>query len=59
MVMSRHQNAGPKHNIVTANKTFENVAGFKYFGTTVKITICIHRGIKSRLNSRNSCYRSV
>jgi hypothetical protein len=30
-----HQNAGQNHNIKTANKSFENLEQFKYFGVTV------------------------
>jgi hypothetical protein len=34
MLLSRHQNAGQNHDIKRANRSFENVAQFKYFGTT-------------------------
>jgi hypothetical protein len=34
--MSRHQNAEKKHNMKTANRSFENMAGFKYLGKTLK-----------------------
>jgi hypothetical protein len=35
MLLSRHQNTGQNHNIKIANRSFENVAHFKYLGTTV------------------------
>jgi hypothetical protein len=31
MLLSRHQNAGQIHDIKIANRSFENVAQFKYF----------------------------
>jgi hypothetical protein len=35
MLLSRHPNAGQNHNINIASRSFENVAPFKYLGTTV------------------------
>jgi hypothetical protein len=35
MLLSRHQNAGQNHDIKIANRSFENVAQFKYLGMTV------------------------
>jgi hypothetical protein len=36
-LLSCHRNAGQDHDIKIANKSFENVAQFKYLGTTVTI----------------------
>jgi hypothetical protein len=59
MLMSRFQKAGQKHSMKIANRSFEDVAKFKYLGTTLIDQNFIHEEIKSRLNSGNSCYRSV
>jgi hypothetical protein len=50
MLLSRHQNAGQYHNINIANSSFENVAQFKYFGTSVTNQNLILEEIKTRLN---------
>jgi hypothetical protein len=59
MVMCRHENAGQTHNSLIANKSFENMAKFKQLETTVTNKNCIHKAIKSKLNSRNACYHSL
>jgi hypothetical protein len=35
MLLSRHQDAGQNHDIKIANRYFENVAQFIYWGTTI------------------------
>jgi hypothetical protein len=59
MIMSRHPNSGQNQNIRTTKELFENVAKFKYLGTTLTNQNDIHDEIKSRLNSGNACYHSV
>jgi hypothetical protein len=59
MIMTRKQNSGEKHNIRIANESFENVAKFKYMGTTLTNQDDICDEIKSRLNSGNACYHSA
>jgi hypothetical protein len=36
MLLSRHLNAEQNRNINTADRIFENVAQFRYLGTTVR-----------------------
>jgi hypothetical protein len=57
--MSRNQKVGQKHSIKIANRSFEEVAKFKYPGTAVTDQNCKYEEIKSRLNSGNACYHSV
>jgi hypothetical protein len=46
-------------NIKIANRSFENVAQFKYLRMTVTNQNLIQERIKKRLNSGNACYYSV
>jgi hypothetical protein len=59
MLMSRCQKAGQWHCIKRANRSFENVAKFKYLGTTPTDQNCIHEEIKSRPNLESASYHSV
>jgi hypothetical protein len=59
MLMSCSQKTGQKHSIKIVNRSFEDVAKFKYLGTTLSDKNCMHEEIKSRLNSGNACYQSV
>jgi hypothetical protein len=59
MLLSHDQNSGHKRDIKISNRSFENVAQFIYFGTTVTNQNLINEKIKSRLNFANACYHSV
>jgi hypothetical protein len=47
MLMSRSQKIGQKHSIKTANRSFEDVAKFRYMGTTLTDQNHMHEEIKS------------
>jgi hypothetical protein len=59
MLLSRHQNAGQNHNIKKGDRSFENVAQFKYLGMIVTTQNLIGEKIKRGLNQGNACYHSV
>jgi hypothetical protein len=57
--MSHSKKIVQKHSIKIANRSFEDVAKFKYLGTTPTGQNCMHEDIKSRINLGNACYHSV
>jgi ribosomal protein S2 len=59
MLLSRHQNSEENHDMKIANRCFENVAKFRYLGTTITNQNLIQEEIKRRLNSGNACSHSV
>jgi hypothetical protein len=59
MLMSRSQKVGQKRSIKVGNRSFEDVAKFRYLGTTLTDQNHVQEEIKSRLNSGNACYHSV
>jgi hypothetical protein len=59
MLLSCYQNAGQNDDIKTANRSFENVAQFKYMGKTLTFQNLTQEGIKRRLNSGNAYHHSV
>jgi hypothetical protein len=59
MLRSRSQKVGQKRSIKIANRSFEDVAKFKYLGTTLTDQNHTHEEINSTLNSGNVCCHSV
>jgi len=57
--MSHQQNSGWNTNTMTAYKSFENVAKFKYLGMTPINQNCIREEIKCRSISRDDCFHSI
>jgi hypothetical protein len=57
--MSHSQKRRQKHGINIVNRPVEDVAKFKYLGTTQTDQNYVHEEIKSRVNSGNACYHSV
>jgi hypothetical protein len=59
MLLSHYQNADPNHDLMIANRSFENVSQFKYLGMPLTHQNFIQEEIKRRLNSGNACYHLV
>jgi hypothetical protein len=57
--MSCSQKIGRKHSVKIVKRSFDDVAKFKYLGTTLTDQNYMHEEIKSRLNSGNACYHLV
>jgi hypothetical protein len=55
MLLCHHQNTGQNHDMNIARRSFENVAQFKYLGTTVTNRNLIKEEIKRRLKSECAC----
>jgi ribosomal protein S2 len=55
ILFSCHQTAGQNHDTKITNRSFENVAQFKYLGTTITNQNLIQEEIKRRLNLANAC----
>jgi hypothetical protein len=51
MSMVRSQKVGQRHSIKIVNRSFEDVARFRYLGTTLTDQNFMHDEITSRLNS--------
>jgi hypothetical protein len=56
---SRNQNVGQTHNLLSDNKSFENLEKLKYLGTTLTDQNCFRGVITSSLNAGNACCHSV
>jgi hypothetical protein len=59
MLISCSQKIGKKRSVNIANRSFEDVAKFKYVRTTLTDKNCMHEEVKSRLNSGSACCHSV
>jgi hypothetical protein len=59
MLLSHHQNVGQNYDIKLANRRFENVAEFRYLGTTITNQNLIQEEIKKKLNSGNACWHLI
>jgi hypothetical protein len=54
-----HQKTGQKHSIKIVNTSFEDVAKFRYSGTSLTDQNCMRKEIKGRVNYGNACFYLV
>jgi hypothetical protein len=59
MFLSHQQNSCQNQDIKIADRCFENVTQFRYFGMTIANQSLIQKPIKRRLNSGNACYHTA
>jgi len=59
MAMSRDQNAGRSHSIMSDSRFFKRVEQFRYLGKTLTDQNYIQEEIKCRLKSGNVCHYSL
>jgi hypothetical protein len=58
-LLSRHQDVRKNQDLKIGNRSFENVAQFRYLGVTVTNSNLIQEEIKRRLNSGTASYHSA
>jgi hypothetical protein len=59
VLVSCCQKAWQRQSVKIGNRSFKDVAKFRYLVTTLTDQNCIHEEVKSRLNLRKACYHSV
>jgi len=58
-ILHRHQNGRQNQNLLTASKSFENMAKFKYLVKALLNQNCIHEEVKRKLNVVSACYHFI